>query len=59
MEIDLAGRSVKGQLKQANRLKASHVLTPGEEGAVSLQATGAGQVQEVSTSEVLELIRRS
>jgi histidyl-tRNA synthetase len=42
-EIDLAGRSLKGQLKQANRIGARRVLI--------LEADGSAQLREMATGE--------
>lgn len=59
VEIDLAGRSMKGQLKQANRTRAAHTLVFEEDGAVHLRERESGRQQNVLPAEVLELIRRS
>ena len=57
VEIDLAGRSMKGQLKQANRVKATNVLTLEEDGTARLKNASTSEAQEVSPAEVLELVR--
>jgi len=58
VEIDLAGRSMKGQLKQANRVKAVNVLTLEEDGTARLKNESGSDAREVSPGEVLELVRR-
>jgi len=58
VEIDLAGRSMKGQLKQANRVKAVNVLTLEEDGTARLKNESGTDAREVSPGEVLELVRR-
>jgi len=59
VELDLAGRSMKGQLKHADRINSRFVLTlsPGEPARLREMATN--QQQEVQPSEVLEQIRRT
>jgi histidyl-tRNA synthetase len=58
VEIDLAGRSIKGQLKQADRIKAAHtlVLEPGD--ISRLRTRGTAEDRQVQPSEVLEAITR-
>ncbi|MBK5232834.1 MAG: histidine--tRNA ligase [Thermoleophilia bacterium] len=58
VEIDLAGRSMKGQLKQANRVKAARLLTLEEDGVARLRNQKSGEQEDVSPADVLELIRR-
>ena len=58
VEIDLAGRSMKGQLKQANRVNAVNVLTLEEDGTARLKNESGTDAREVSPGEVLELVRR-
>lgn len=59
VEIDLASRSIKGQLKQANRTRARHTLTLEEDGAAHLKVAETGELRNVVPSELLELIRPS
>lgn len=59
VEIDLGGRSMKGQLKQAGRSGADHVLSFEEDGSVRLRQAGAGEPSDVLPADVLELVRRS
>ena len=58
VEIDLAGRSTKGQLKHADRIQAAHTLKLDEGGTARLRTRDGGEEREVQPSEVLELIRR-
>jgi len=58
VEIDLAGRSMKGQLKHADRLGSRYTLTLKEDGAARLREMATNDLRDVSPSEVLGLIRR-
>ncbi len=57
VEIDLAGRSMKGQLKQADRINAARTLVLEEDGTANLRDMKAGGQQPVEPADVLELIR--
>ncbi|MDQ2699802.1 MAG: histidine--tRNA ligase [Actinomycetota bacterium] len=57
VEIDLGGRSMKGQLKHADRIKARHVLTLADGGPARLRTKETNDEREVEPSEVLRLIR--
>jgi histidyl-tRNA synthetase len=57
VEIDLAGRSIKGQLKQADRINAARALVLEEGGTARLRDMKAGVQEKVDPAEVLELIR--
>jgi histidyl-tRNA synthetase len=57
VEIDLSGRSVKGQLKQADRINAARTLVLEEGGTARLRDMAKGEQRPVEPSEVLELIR--
>ena len=56
VEIDLAGRSMKGQLRQADRIGARHTLVFEEGGAV-LRDMESREQRPVEPSEVLGLLR--
>ena len=56
VEIDLAGRSMKGQLRQADRIGASHTLVFDDGGAV-LRDMDRREQRRVEPSEVLGLLR--
>ncbi len=57
VEIDLAGRSMKGQLKHADRISAAHVLTLSNDGAASLRNRASNEIRDVQPADVLDLIR--
>jgi histidyl-tRNA synthetase len=57
VEIDLAGRSVKGQMKQADRINAARTLMLEEDGTASLREMKTGRQQQVEPADVLELVR--
>lgn len=56
VEIDLAGRSMKGQLRQADRIGASHTLVFEDGGAV-LRDMESREQRQVEPSEILGLLR--
>ncbi len=57
VEMDLAGRSMKGQLKQADRSGAAHTLILENGGAASLKNMETGDQQSVDASAVPDLIK--
>jgi histidyl-tRNA synthetase len=57
-EIDLAGRSVKGQFKHANRLGADLVVILGEDGTVELRDMESGEQAPVASGELVAEIER-
>jgi len=57
VEMDLAGRSLKGQLKQADRTGAAHTLILENGGAASLRNMETGDQRSVDASAVVDLIR--
>jgi histidyl-tRNA synthetase len=57
VEMDLAGRSVKGQFKQADRVGAAHTLILEPGGTASLKNMNTGDQQTVDPKEVARLIR--
>jgi histidyl-tRNA synthetase len=57
-QLELAGRSVKGQLKHADRLGARYVALIGENGGVSLREMASGEQNELEASAVIPAILR-
>lgn len=57
VEMDLAGRSVKGQFKQADRVNAAHTLILEAGGTASLKNMETGDQQTVDPRNVAGLIR--
>ena len=55
--LELAGRSLRGQLKHADRIRARYVAIVGEEGT-SLKNMESGEQLELSPSEVIPTILR-
>ncbi|MBJ7348351.1 MAG: hypothetical protein JHC87_07255, partial [Thermoleophilaceae bacterium] len=58
VELELAGRSMKGQLKAAARVNAGHVvITGGERGTydVALKHMARGQQQDITASSIAAL----
>ncbi|HMT04837.1 MAG TPA: histidine--tRNA ligase [Solirubrobacterales bacterium] len=57
VEIDLAGRSMKGQFKQADRVGAAHTLILEAGGSASLKNMDTGDQESVDPKHVANLIR--
>ncbi len=57
-ELELAGRSLKGQLRQADRLGARYVAIVGDEQATSLKELEGGEQRELAITEVIPSILR-
>jgi histidyl-tRNA synthetase len=57
-EIDLAGRSTKGQFKHANRIGADLVVVLGEEGSAELRDMESGEQEPVSSDRLVAEIER-
>jgi histidyl-tRNA synthetase len=55
-ELDLAGRGLKGQMRQADRLGARHVVILDEDGTARLRDMASGEQREVDPSRVAEEI---
>ena len=55
---ELAGRSVKGQLKQADRLRARYVAVVSPDGATVLRDLSAGTEEELNAGDVVVRILR-
>ncbi len=57
-EVDLGGRSVKGQFKHANRIGAGIVVVLGEEGGTQLRDMESGEQEPVDPGDVVAEIER-
>ncbi len=53
---ELAGRSLKGQLRHADRIGARYVAIVGADGRASLKDMGSGEQRETETAEVVAAI---
>jgi len=58
-QLELAGRSLKGQLKHADRLGARYVAIVGENGQASLRNMQSGEQLETELQNVIPTILRS
>jgi histidyl-tRNA synthetase len=56
-ETDLAGRSLKGQLKQADRIGARRTLILEADGAAQIRDMRSGEQETIEASEVVEKLR--
>jgi histidyl-tRNA synthetase len=57
-QLELASRSLKGQLKQADRLGARYVAIVGDESEASLKEMDSGEQRELATADVIPTILR-
>ncbi|HEY5816719.1 MAG TPA: histidine--tRNA ligase [Solirubrobacterales bacterium] len=57
-EVDLAGRSVKGQFKHANRIGADIVVVLGDEGGAELRDMESGEQEPVDPDDLVAEIER-
>jgi histidyl-tRNA synthetase len=57
-QLELAGRSIKGQLKHADRLGARYVAIVGEDGHASLRDMQSGEQRELELQSVIPTILR-
>ncbi|MGB9185591.1 MAG: His/Gly/Thr/Pro-type tRNA ligase C-terminal domain-containing protein, partial [Solirubrobacteraceae bacterium] len=58
-QLELAGRSLKGQLKQADRLGARYVAIVGDEALISLKDMESGDQRELEPATVIPTILRA
>lgn len=58
-QLELAGRSLKGQLKHADRIGARYVAIVGDNGSVSLRDMSSGQQQELDAAGVVRAVQKS
>jgi histidyl-tRNA synthetase len=56
VELDLAGRGLKGQLKHANRIGAGRVVILEEDGSAKLRDMQSGEQRELELGEVVEAL---
>jgi histidyl-tRNA synthetase len=56
VELDLAGRSLKGQLKHADRIGARRVAILDEDGSVQLRDMKSGEQREIDPAGLIEAI---
>jgi histidyl-tRNA synthetase len=52
-EVDLAGRGLKGQMKQADRLGAAHTVILDEDGRAQLRDMRSGEQREIDLASVV------
>jgi histidyl-tRNA synthetase len=57
-QLELAGRSLKGQLKQADRVRARYVAILAGESAASLKDMDAGEQRDLAVNDVIPTILR-
>ncbi len=57
-QLELAGRSLKGQLKHADRIHARYVAIVGDDGHVSLKDMESGDQRELEAADVVEAVQR-
>ena len=55
---ELAGRSLKGQLKQADRLRARYVAVASADGSTTLRDLAGGTEEQLAAGEVIVHILR-
>jgi histidyl-tRNA synthetase len=58
-QLELAGRSLKGQLKQADRIGARYVAIIGDDAQVSLKEMESGNQRELAATDVIPAILRA
>jgi histidyl-tRNA synthetase len=58
-QLELAGRSLKGQLKHADRIGARYVAIVSDNGSVSLRDMSSGQQEELDAADVVRAVQRS
>jgi histidyl-tRNA synthetase len=58
-QSELAGRSLKGQLKHADRIGARYVAIVGDGAEVSLKEMHSGEQRELALADVIDAVRRS
>jgi histidyl-tRNA synthetase len=55
-DLDLAGRSAKGQMKQADRTGAARAVVLGDEGGARLRDMKTGEEREIALGGLLEAL---
>jgi histidyl-tRNA synthetase len=56
-DLDLAGRSMKGQMRHADRLGASHAVIIDADGSAQLRDMRSGEQREIELASVAEELR--
>jgi histidyl-tRNA synthetase len=56
-QLELAGRSLKGQLRHADRIGARYVAIVGDDGRASLRDMGSGEQRDIDTDAVVSAIK--
>jgi histidyl-tRNA synthetase len=56
-QLELAGRSLKGQLRHADRIGARYVAIVGDDGQVSLRDMESGAQRELDAADVVQAVR--
>jgi histidyl-tRNA synthetase len=57
VQLELAGRSLKGQLRHADRIGARYVAIVGDDGHASLKHMDSGEQRETDTASVVSAIK--
>jgi histidyl-tRNA synthetase len=57
-ELDLAGRGIKGQMRQADRIGARRALILDEDGRATLRDMQTGDQREVELPDAVEELKR-
>ncbi len=55
-ELDLAGRSIKGQMKQADRVGARHAVILAEDGTLALRDMASGEQRQADPARLVDEI---
>jgi histidyl-tRNA synthetase len=55
-DLDLAGRAIKGQMKQADRVGARHALILGGEAKATLRDMGSGEERQIDPGTLVETL---
>jgi histidyl-tRNA synthetase len=55
-DLDLAGRAIKGQMKQADRVGARHALILAGDGKATLRDMSSGEEREVDPETLVETL---
>jgi histidyl-tRNA synthetase len=57
-QLELAGRSLKGQLRHADRIGARYVAIVGDDGLISLRDMESGAQRELHAADVVEAVQK-
>jgi histidyl-tRNA synthetase len=56
-DLDLAGRGMKGQMRQADRLGAARTVIFDDDGSVAVRDMASGEQRDVDVDRIVEEIR--